>query len=249
MKKCNKCLEEKDILEYPKKGCVCKICISESKKKYYQENKDKIKESVKEYSSKNKESIKLYKIEYNQENYDPDYHRKYREENKELISQKKKDHYQKNKDRIKSKVSSYCEENREVINLRVKSNRDNNKDFYNAKNREYIKNKKANDPLFKLVCSIRCLISQSFKSQFTKKSKKTIEILGCSSFEEFKTHIESKFTKEMNWSNYATYWQLDHIIPISWANNEEEVYKLNHYSNFQPLFWKDNISKSNRRSG
>jgi hypothetical protein len=52
----------------------------------------------------------------------------------------------------------------------------------------------------------------------------------------------------MYWENYADYWQLDHKIPISWAKNEEEVYELNHYTNFQPLFWKENISKGNRRS-
>lgn len=95
---------------------------------------------------------------------------------------------------------------------------------------------------------IRTLISQSFKGQFTKKSKKTIEILGCNSFDEFKIHIESKFTDEMNWGNYASYWQLDHKTPISLAKNEKEVYELNHYTNFQPMYWKDNISKGNRRS-
>ena len=41
----------------------------------------------------------------------------------------------------------------------------------------------------------------------------------------------------MCWDNYATYWAVDHIIPISWAKTEEEVYRLNHYSNFQPLDW------------
>ena len=53
----------------------------------------------------------------------------------------------------------------------------------------------------------------------------------------------------MCWNNYATYWQLDHIIPISWAKTEEDVYKLNHYSNFQPLNWLKNIKKSNKYSG
>jgi hypothetical protein len=85
------------------------------------------------------------------------------------------------------------------------------------------------------------------RGQYTKKSKKTIQILGCS-FEEFKVYIESQFTEEMCWENYATYWQLDHKTPISWAKNENEVYELNHYTNFQPLHWKENISKGNKRS-
>jgi len=133
------------------------------------------------------------------------------------------------------------------ISNSIQDNRDMNKEYYNSLNREYIKKKKDIDPLFRLTCSIRTLISQSFKYQYTKKAKKTIEILGCS-YDEFKFYIESQFTEEMYWENYADYWQLDHKIPISWAKNEEEVYELNHYTNFQPLFWKENISKGNRRS-
>lgn len=36
------------------------------------------------------------------------------------------------------------------------------------------------------------------------------------------------------------------FIPISSANTKEEVYKLNHYTNFQPLYWRDNLIKGNR---
>jgi hypothetical protein len=89
------------------------------------------------------------------------------------------------------------------------------------------------------------LILLSFKSNFTKKSKKTSEILGCT-FEDFKIYLESKFDENMNWENQGTYWHLDHIIPISSAQTEQEVYKLNHYTNFQPLYWLDNLKKSNK---
>jgi hypothetical protein len=46
----------------------------------------------------------------------------------------------------------------------------------------------------------------------------------------------------MNWDNYGLYngkencgWEYDHIIPVSSAKCEEDIYKLNHYSNIQPL--------------
>ena len=139
----------------------------------------------------------------------------------------------------------YRANNKEHLTEYAKDWREKNKDYLNEKNREYIKKRKENDPLFKLTCSIRTLITQSFKGQFTTKAKKTIEILGCD-FETFKEHIETQFTDDMNWDNYASYWQLDHKTPISWSECEEDVYKLNHYTNFQPLFWKDNISKGNR---
>ena len=142
-------------------------------------------------------------------------------------------------------MNKYYNDNREDINKRRKEKRNNNKDYFNEKSREYVKNKKENDPLYKLKCNIRCLITQSFKYKYTEKAKKTVEILGCN-FETFKSYIESQFTDDMNWDNYAIYWQLDHKKPISWAESEEDVYLLNHYTNFQPLFWLDNIRKGNR---
>jgi len=76
------------------------------------------------------------------------------------------------------------------------------------------------------------------------KTSKSQNILGCT-FEEFKIHLESKFEPWMNWSNYGNWngypkeincaWDIDHIIPISTANTIEEILKLNHYTNLQPL--------------
>ena len=97
------------------------------------------------------------------------------------------------------------------------------------------------DPLFKLTCNTRNLIRNSFKRQYTSKSKKTTEILGCN-FEQLKSHIESKFELWMNWDNYGLYngdinygWDIDHKVPVCTAANEEELIKLNHYTNLQPL--------------
>jgi hypothetical protein len=96
-----------------------------------------------------------------------------------------------------------------------------------------------------LKFNIRSLIRNSLKRGFSDKSKKTIEILGCS-FDEFKLHIESQFDENMNWENQGSYWHMDHIIPISSAETEEDVYRLNHYTNFQPLYWLDNIRKGDK---
>lgn len=248
MKKCNKCLEDKEISDFPKKGCICKKCVSDKSREYYLINRDKIIKRVTTNTLKNIDKRKEYIDAYNSENYNKEYHKKYRKNNKERYKKIKDEWYLKNKDRISEKNKKNLIENRDAINKKSKERRDKNKEHYNALNREYVKNRKNNDPLYKLTCSIRSLISQSFKSKYTKKAKKTIEILGCS-FEIFKEHIESQFTNEMNWDNYADYWELDHITPISWALNDDEIYKLNHYTNFQPMYWRDNITKGNRREG
>lgn len=126
--------------------------------------------------------------------------------------------------------------------------RSNNPGYSNS----YHKKRKKEDDSFKLITNLRSLININLKKQGFSKNSKTFEILGCS-FEEFKTYIESKFELWMNWENqgkntgeYNHTWQLDHIIPISSALTEEEIKKLNHYTNFQPLCSKKNREKWNK---
>jgi hypothetical protein len=79
--------------------------------------------------------------------------------------------------------------------------------------------------------------------------------LGCS-FDYFREYIEKKFEHWMNWNNYGKYngdfnfgLDLDHIIPLSSADNIERLVELNHYTNFQPLCSKVNrYIKSNKLS-
>ena len=62
------------------------------------------------------------------------------------------------------------------------------------------------------------------------------------SYNEFKVYIENQFLEGMTWDNHGE-WHLDHKRPISWAKSEDEIYELNHYSNFQPLWSIDNLLK------
>jgi hypothetical protein len=109
---------------------------------------------------------------------------------------------------------------------------------------EYQKNKKQTNPLFKLRGNISNLIYISIKKQGYTKRSQTYKILGCT-YEEFKIHLENQFTKGMSWENQGE-WHLDHIYPVSLAKDEEELYKLNHYTNFQPLWAEDNFKKGNK---
>lgn len=81
-------------------------------------------------------------------------------------------------------------------------------------------------------------------SKNLKKRVSSESIVGCS-YSELKIYLESLFKDGMSWENQGR-WHIDHIIPLSSAKTEEEVYKLCHYSNLQPLWAKDNLKKSNK---
>ena len=98
-----------------------------------------------------------------------------------------------------------------------------------------------NDILFKFKKSLRSTISKSLSSKGYKKNTKTTNILGCP-IGEFRLYIESKFEDWMTWENYGKYngelnygWDIDHIIPLSSVETEEDIIRLNHYTNLQPL--------------
>jgi len=76
------------------------------------------------------------------------------------------------------------------------------------------------------------------------KNSKTYDILGCTP-QELKEHLEKQFVEGMTWENRGE-WHIDHIIPLSSAKNEDEVYRLCHFTNLQPLWALDNLKKSNK---
>ena len=156
--------------------------------------------------------------------------------------EKQKFYYQENKDFFKNKAKEYYQENKDYITVRNKK--------YQEKNREnrnnYINNRKKYDNLFRLSILIRKLIWISINKMGYKKNSKTNNILGCT-FDDFKSHIEKQFKEGMTWENQGE-WHLDHKTPVSWAETEEQIYELNKYTNFQPLWAKDNLSKGNKWS-
>lgn len=170
----------------------------------------------------------------------------YKSQCKECISSSRKKYFleyrEKNSDKIKKSINDYCQKNSEKVKSSKKKWSEKNPSYY----KEYQKNRLENDSLFNLSRSIRTRISKSINRKNFRKKSKTSEILGCS-FEYFKIYIESKFESWMTFENRGLYngdfnygWDLDHIVPISTAKNEEDIIRLNHYTNFQPLCSKIN---------
>jgi hypothetical protein len=141
---------------------------------------------------------------------------------------------------------SYRENNRDKTRDRQKRWELKNKEKRKKSRSEQLKEKRKTNPLFAIRSSISRNIRTAILRNGFSKNIKTESILGCS-FEEFKLHLESKFENWMNWENRGLYngefnygWDIDHIIPVSSAKTEEEIYKLNHFTNLQPLCSKYN---------
>lgn len=120
----------------------------------------------------------------------------------------------------------------------------------NAECREYRmfwkRDKRANDPLFKLRDLASSRIYLALKRKQVVKCKRTVAMLGCS-ITFLRAHIESQFRAGMTWKTQGYYgWHIDHRIPLSSARTIEQLEKLFHYTNLQPLWWHENFAKGNK---
>lgn len=166
---------------------------------------------------------------------------------------------EKRKDRSKTKEykekTAKYEEKRRFSEKRIKWKTEYNKKYFtnpenkvkiNTTKRAYKKERIKTDKVFLLSLRLGSIIRSTLKRKRYNKKSKTVEILGCT-YKFFKEYLESKFENWMNWDNYGKYngklnfgWDIDHIIPISSVKTEEELIKLFHYTNLQPLCSKVN---------
>ena len=232
---CCRCGLEKNISEFYKSDkwyrTDCKKCTNERNKNNYLKNKSKRSEYLKLKYQENKE----YKKQMSK-----DYYYK----NKNKISEKAKKYYDKNKEKIKEKSKEYILNHQEERKQYNKKYRINNKKILNNKHNLKMKN----DKIYNFKHRIRALIRKSFIRRKITKNSHTTQILGCS-IENFINHLINSYQKtyneKWNWENIEKV-HIDHIVPLSTANNEEEIIKLCHYTNLQLLKEKDNLNKKDK---
>jgi hypothetical protein len=163
--------------------------------------------------------------------------------------------------RFSERVSKYKKEDRlknpEKYKLRDKNNRIKNPEKFKEKRRKYYENnkdknlayfikKRNTDEIFKLKDNVRRRMNIFLSTNNMGKKNSTFDIIGCSP-EYLREHLEKQFSDGMSWENYGFYgWHIDHKIPLSSAKTEQEVYNLCHYTNLQPLWAKDNLSKGGK---
>ena len=98
------------------------------------------------------------------------------------------------------------------------------------------------DPLGHLTGVVQCRVHAALKND---KEMSSIEYLGCN-IEALKQNIEQQFTEGMSWENYVE-WHIDHKIPLKYNKPSlEEVVQRLHYTNTQPMWASENMSKGCR---
>jgi len=207
---------------------ICSKCnIEKENNEFYSKRTECIicsKEYRKMYYSKNSEKQKLRSKLQHKNNHE--YYQNY----KNL-----------NRDKVNGYAKVWRDNNPEKSIKSTMTWRNNNREKYN----NYQNLIRSSDNLIKLSNSVRNRINNFLKVKNLKKNNKTFDILGCS-HEFLKEYIEKKFTDGMCWDRMGKEIHIDHIIPLSFAKSEDEIYKLCHYTNLQPLWAEDNLKKSNK---
>ena len=152
-------------------------------------------------------------------------HKKYHKETYEGKKQYYKDYYQENRDRAIQYAKKYKKENPDKVR---------------AHKRKYRKN-----PHVKIKRRQAARIRQALEDAGLKKSGTTLKYIGCTA-RELVAHLEGQFSPGMSWDNYGLKgWHIDHIRPCASFDftDEQQVRDCFHYTNLQPLWAADNISK------
>ena len=248
-KKCSKCGIIKEVCEFYKDSksrnayrAKCKLCVNEETSNYSKKNRDKRNEIQKEWRIKNELKTKGYRKKYYDKN--PQkfilISKLYRLSNPEKIKDQQKKYYENNLTYHKNRLKRWCELNKEKRSIYLKNWKINNKEHI----KHYKIKKYKNDTIYQLISNSRNRLNAFIKTNNFIKHGKTFEMIGCSP-DELKIHLERKFKEGMCWEN-RNEWHIDHIIPLSSANNENDVIRLCHYSNLQPLWAYENLKKSNK---
>lgn len=148
------------------------------------------------------------------------YFKKYHRDHKEEISTRKAVYRENNKERISQKKKDYVERNKEKVAAAQKT---------------YQVNRRKTDEGFRVLGALRSRLQKAAKGF---RDKTTKELLGCS-FQDLLTHLGQKPTENSH---------IDHICPCAQAQNEQELLKLQHYTNLRWLPAEENLKKSDNKT-
>lgn len=155
------------------------------------------------------------------------YQRQKRAETGDVYSRR---YYERHRDKILAKQAEYREQNREEIRERTRSPE------RLQKRNDYERGRRKSDPKAK----IRQYLTSHFKLVLKKQLSRNVSGSAFTArfgYEPWQlvAHLERQFTRQMSWDNYGTFWQIDHIIPITSFRLPEETKQCWALTNLRPL--------------
>lgn len=177
-------------------------------------------------------------------------HSNYYYDNHERLRMDQAAYNEEHKDEIKAQQREAYAEDPEKFKERQRIHRADpiNRGLIRMTKTIHMRKKRQNDPEFKLMDGLRNHFYQMIKGNI--KSDSVIKLIGCT-IEELFDKLEEKFQPGMTRNNRGNNgWHVDHIIPCALYDfsSEEEQRCCYHYSNLQPLWARDNMSKGKKLS-
>lgn len=200
------------------------------------------KEYLYEYNKKYRANNKEYFIKYRENHKEKDKVRwaTYYQEHKEKIKEYRDKYTSENKEKIKASKDKSRQKRREIANQLARERYYRNKLFLNERE----KMRRDNNVEYKLKLYCRSRMTRIFSRLKIGKPSSTLNLLGAK-IEIVKHHIERQFKLGMTWENYGE-WHIDHIVPLASAQTKDDIIKLFHYTNLQPLWAIENLKKGKK---
>ena len=148
-----------------------------------------------------------------------------------------------NKEKVRQIHKNYRKSHRELY-------RECQKGYYDKNKKEIYEREYKLNPQRRMYKILMSRMNRTIKDKHGKRIISTWELVGCD-YETLKQHIEKKWLPNMSWDNYGfgdNKWHIDHILPCSSFDLtlDEQQKKCFHYTNLQPLWQFDNLSKHNK---
>lgn len=101
-----------------------------------------------------------------------------------------------------------------------------------------------------VIIKLRKKLRRYFEKAFASgsKSKRSQELIGCT-IAHLRQHLERHFKPGMTWDNHSFEgWHIDHIRPLATfdLSDPEQCRQAFHFTNLQPLWGKENLTKGAR---
>jgi len=207
---------------------ICSRCKRELDESMFYKRSNRVnqysslcKECKKIYDDNNKDRRKLLYKKPTKEEYRIIYYKK-----REIILEQRKKRFEENKEKY------------HLMNKKWR-NTPEGKEY----KREAGRNSYKNNTNERIRHNIRQRVKSALRAKNSRKCNKLYDLMGCD-IKYLKSYLESLFKEGMSWENYGE-WHIDHITPcasfdLTILDNQKKCF---HYTNLQPLWAFDNLSK------